>query len=80
MAISEQKNQLISWIQALNNESAINQKMKLRNKMDDESDENEIWDTLSNEEKGLIERGLEDIESGRTHSNQSVRKLYERYL
>jgi len=54
--------------------------MKLRNKMDDESDENEIWDTLSNEEIASIERGLEDIESGRTHSNQSLRKLYERYL
>jgi hypothetical protein len=54
MTISEQKNELISWIQALNNESAVNQIMELRNKMVEESVENQIWDTLSNEEKASI--------------------------
>ena len=34
--------------------------------------ENDILDSIN--------RGLKDFEEGRTHSNESIRKLYEKYL
>lgn len=36
--------------------------------------------SLSTAEIDSINQGLKDFEEGRTHSNESVRKLYEKYL
>lgn len=41
--------------------------------------EEEIVD-LTKEELDSINNGLKDFEEGRTHSHETARKLYERYL
>jgi len=39
------------------------------------------WDeTLTEEEIESIVKGLEDLEEGRVHSNETARKVYEKYL
>ena len=47
----------------------------------DFSDLNTVKESyLTKEEIQSIEAGLVDIEEGRTHSHEAVRKLYEKYL
>lgn len=36
-------------------------------------DEKKIWDTLSDAEKEAIQRGLTDMDAGRTKTNEEVR-------
>ncbi len=36
--------------------------------------------SLTNEEIDSIDRGLNDFKEGRTHSHETARKLYEKYL
>ena len=36
--------------------------------------------SLTNEEIDSINKGLKDFEEGRTHSHETARKLYEKYL
>jgi len=42
------------------------------------SSENAV--SLTDEEIASINQGLKDFEEGRTHSHETVRKLYEKYL
>jgi predicted transcriptional regulator len=44
------------------------------------SSDTDWWDELSDDQKASIERGMKDIEEGRFHTHESVKKKYERYL
>jgi RNA polymerase-binding transcription factor DksA len=41
---------------------------------------NEAPIDIANDELESINRGLKDIEDGKIHSNETARKLYEKYL
>ncbi len=77
MNIQTEKLELIEWISRLNDSSIIH---KLRQIKEDYSQSEDWWEHLSKEEKASIDRGLKDIDEGRIHSYDEVRKLYEKYL
>ena len=77
MNIQMEKLDLIEWISKLNDTTIID---KLRELKDDYSKSKDWWDTLKKEEMDSINRGLKDFEEGRTHSHNTARKVYEKYL
>ncbi len=77
MNIQTEKLDLIEWISKLNDTTIID---KLRKLKDDYSKSKDWWDTLKKEEIDSINRGLKDFEEGRTHSHDTARKVYEKYL
>ncbi|MBU3928800.1 MAG: hypothetical protein KKB74_13425 [Bacteroidetes bacterium] len=77
MNIQMEKLDLIEWISKLNDTIIID---KLRELKDDYSNSKDWWDTLKKEEMDSINRGLKDFEEGRTHSHNTARKVYEKYL
>jgi predicted transcriptional regulator len=77
MNIQTEKLDLIEWITKLNDVSVIK---KLHNLKHSYSRSKDWWDSLEREEIESIERGLEDLKEGRTHSHETARKTYEKYL
>ncbi len=77
MNIQAEKLGLIEWIAKLNDSAVIE---KLKKIHDEYAKSSDWWDELSINEKKSIKRGLHDIEKGRIHSHESVKKLYEKYL
>lgn len=77
MNIQTEKLDLIKWISTLNDTLIID---KLRELKDDYSKSEDWWDTLKKEEIDSINRGLKDFEEGRTHSHNTARNVYEKYL
>jgi len=71
-----EKQKIIEWIKGLNDPSLI-EKLRLikENKLP-----TDWWDEISEEEKLSIERGLEDIRSGRIIPHDQVKKYYEKWL
>jgi hypothetical protein len=77
MNIQSEKLSLIEWISRLNDNSIIE---RLREIKEDYSKSDDWWDSLKKEELESINRGLKDLDEGRIHSNETARKIYERYL
>lgn len=77
MDLQNEKLKLIHWISDLNDNSIID---KLRAIKDEYSTSEDWWDHLDKEELESINQGLKDFEEGRTHSHETARKIYERYL
>jgi hypothetical protein len=77
MNIQTEKLNLIEWISKLNDISIIDRLKRIK---EDYSNSKDWMDTLKNEEIESINRGLKDFEEGRTHSHDTARKVYERYL
>ncbi|MFA5418937.1 MAG: hypothetical protein WC341_10815 [Bacteroidales bacterium] len=77
MNIQMEKLDLIEWISKLNDTIIID---KLRELKDNYSKSKDWWDTLKKEEMDSINRGLKDFEEGRTHSHNTARKVYEKFL
>lgn len=61
----------------LNDISVIDQ---LRQIKEDYSKSKDWWQSLDKDEIGSINRGLKDLEEGRTHSHDEVGKIYEKHL
>lgn len=77
MNIQTEKLNWIEWISKLNDISIIDRLKRIK---EDYSNSKDWTDTLKNEEIESIYRGLKDFEEGRTHSHDTARKVYERYL
>ncbi len=77
MNIQTEKLNLIEWISRLNDISIIDRLKRIK---EDYSNSKDWLDTLKKEEIESINRGLKDFEEGRTHSHDTARKVYERYL
>jgi len=77
MNIQTEKLELIEWITKLNDSSVI---AKIRELKLSYTQSKDWWDSLKKEELESIERGLKDLEEGRTHSHETVRSIYEKYL
>ncbi|HSO85959.1 MAG TPA: hypothetical protein VLQ91_05365 [Draconibacterium sp.] len=77
MNIQAEKLELIEWITKLNDSSVI---AKIRELKLSYTQSKDWWDSLKKEELESIERGLKDLEEGRTHSHETVRSIYEKYL
>lgn len=77
MNIQTAKLDLIAWISKLNDTTIIDKLSALKN---DYSSSTDFWDNLSQAEIDSIERGLADFENGNVHSQEEVKKVYEKYL
>lgn len=77
MNIQTEKLDLIEWISKLNDNSIIN---KLKQVKEDYSKSKDWWDKLNQEEIDSINQGLKDFEEGRTHSHETARRIYGKYL
>jgi predicted transcriptional regulator len=77
MNIQLEKLNLIEWITKLNDSSIVE---KLKNIKEEYTNTKDWWDELTNEEIASINKGLKDIEEGKVHSHENVRKRYEKYL
>ncbi len=75
LKIQNIKLELIQWLSTLEDASIIEEIMELRKR-----DNKDWWNSISEDEKQSVERGLEDAESGKLNPHSSARKLYEKWL
>lgn len=67
------KLELIEWLMKLEDDETINYLKIVKDSSDSDHD---WWDDLTNEQKQGIERGLRDIDNGRTIPHDQVKKRY----
>ena len=77
MDLTTQKLELIEWLIQLKDKSLIDYLNTIKDSISSDTD---WWDELTDDQKASIERGMKDIEEGRFHTHESVKKKYERYL
>ena len=71
MSTAELKSSLHKLIEDINDP----QKLQLTfNLLKGENTEEDLWDSLSAEEKAAIEEGLDDLENGRIYTHEEVKK------
>ncbi|HHJ09917.1 MAG TPA: hypothetical protein ENK25_03390 [Bacteroidetes bacterium] len=73
MNIQSEKLKLIEWITRIQDSSIIDKLLKVKEELD-------WWNEISQDEKDSIEKGLQDVKSGKTHQHADAKKLYEKYL
>jgi predicted transcriptional regulator len=76
MSLEREKIKLIKWITTLTDDSTI-EKIKMLKESQSGTD---WWVEISDEEKASIEKGLEDINTGRVIPHSEVRKKYAKWL
>lgn len=69
------KIELIQWLSSLEDNSIIEKLVKFR-----KEETKDWWETISNEEKESIERGISDSNEGKLELHSNVRKIYEKWL
>lgn len=75
MQTLNKKIELIQWSSALADSEIIERLFKLRN---DES--KDWWNTISDDEKKSLKKGIADAENGDFVPHSEVRKMYEKWL
>jgi len=73
--MQSKKLELIQWLSTLEDSSIIEKIIELR-----KSENKDWWNSISDDEKQSIDRGLEDAESGKLNPHSTARKLYEKWL
>lgn len=73
--MQNKKLELIQWFSTLEDSSIIEKIIELR-----KSENKDWWNSISEDEKQSIERGLVDAESGKLNPHSTARKLYEKWL
>ena len=75
MDIQNEKLKLMEWLSSLTDQSIIE---KIKMFKENFTSGTDWWETISDAERKSIERGLSDIEEGRTESHADVMKKYGR--
>ena len=73
--MQSKKLELIQWLSTLEDSSIIEKIIELRKSVN-----KDWWNSISEDEKQSIDRGLEDAESGKLNPHSTARKLYEKWL
>lgn len=73
MANEATKLELIEWLTHLDDEDTINYLKVIK---DSNSQQNDWWNDLTEEQIQGIERGLKDIDKGRVTPHDQVKKMY----
>ena len=68
------KLELIEWLTKLQSNETIHYLEIIKDSM---KEENDWWSSLSSEQISGIERGLKDIDEGRTIAHDTVKQRYE---
>ena len=78
MNTSADKIDIIQWVAGLDDKSTLKQLKKIKELST--AKQQDWWDTITQEERQSIERGLEDSKKGRITPHSEVRKKYEKWL
>jgi hypothetical protein len=73
MGLEAIKLELIEWLTKLDDQDTI---QYLKVVKDSSSDDSDWWNTLSDQQKQGVEKGVKDIEEGRVTSHEEVKKKY----
>lgn len=74
--IEKEKLEIIKWVTTLKDETSIERLKMLRaNKI-----KTDWWNEISESEREAVDKGLDDLKSGRVKSHKAVKKLYEKWL
>ena len=73
--IQNKKLELIQWISTIEDTTIIEKIMDLRKK-----ESKDWWNSISENEKESIEKGIKDAESGKLNPHSNARELYEKWL
>ena len=69
------KIELIQWLSTLEDSSIIEKLLKFR-----EEETKDWWNTISDEEKKSIEKGISEANEGKLEPHSSARAIYEKWL
>lgn len=73
--ILNEKLELIQWLSSLEDVSLIKKLVEFR-----KNETKDFWNSISEEEKRSIEKGISEADSGKLMSHAEARKLYEKWL
>jgi gas vesicle protein len=73
MTTHSKKEEIIKWIKELNDPELINYLKMIKDNSEDQED---WWDSLSQEVKEGIEKGMKDLKEGQVFSHEMVKKKY----
>ncbi len=73
--LQNKKIELIQWLSTLNDQSLIDELMKLRKK-----EKTDWWNKISEAERQSIEKGIQDAENGKLTSHSEVKTVYEKWI
>jgi len=73
--MQNKKLELIQWLSTLEDPFIIEKIIELR-----KSENIDWWNSISEDEKQSIERGIDDAELGKLNPHSKARKLYEKWL
>ena len=73
--IQSKKLELIQWLSTIEDSALIEKIMELRKR-----ESQDWWNSISENEKQSIEKGLHDAEEGKLNPHSNARKLYEKWL
>jgi len=77
MNVQAEKLKLIEWIAKIQDVNIIGKLLAFKENFHTETD---WYDSISENEKKSINRGLEDIKNGKVVPHSEARKLYEKHL
>ncbi|KMQ70264.1 hypothetical protein [Chryseobacterium koreense] len=75
LQIQNKKLELIQWLSTLEDSSIIEKLLKLR-----KEETKDWWNSISNEEKESIEKGIAEANEGKLEPHATARKMYEKWL
>ncbi|MES2448506.1 MAG: hypothetical protein V4546_15065 [Bacteroidota bacterium] len=75
LKIQSKKLELIQWLSSLEDLNTINKIVELKS-----SEDNDWWNSITNEERLAIESGLADAGNGKLNPHSKARALYEKWL
>ncbi|MBS7788296.1 hypothetical protein KIH23_13390 [Flavobacterium sp. CYK-55] len=73
--IQSKKLELIQWLSTIEDLSVLNKIIDLK-----KQENKDWWNSISENEKLSIEKGLQDAEAGKLVSHSKAKKLYDKWL
>ena len=73
--ILNKKIELIQWLSSLEDNAIIDKLLQFR-----KTETKDWWETIQDEEKDSITKGIEDADKNKLKPHTSARKLYEKWL
>jgi hypothetical protein len=75
VSIQSKKLELIQWLSTIEDLSVLNKIIDLK-----KQENKDWWNSISENEKQSVEKGLQDAEAGKLNSHSKARQLYDKWL
>lgn len=73
--ILDKKIELIQWLSSLEDKEIIEKLILFR-----KQETKDWWDTVSDEEKASVEKGIKDADNEKLNSHETAKQRYEKWL